>query len=96
MPRARKTMDIVSKDLYEWNGLIKGADVVVAGHNKSYSFTFWSMTPDEDGNPKSICVLGGTGGYRQFRHFLPEKVSAKPLPKPKKPRSRNVSKKKAA
>ncbi len=78
-----------SNSLYEWNGLVKGDPVLVSGHNKMFSFTFWSMTPDENGEPKSVCVLGGTYRYEHFRHFLPERVSADPTPRTSKKTAAN-------
>ena len=90
-PKKQTFIENTSKNLYEWNGIVKGDPVLVSGHSKLFSFTFWSMTPDEEGVAKSVCVFGGTYRYEQFRHFLPERISAAPKARidPRKTAGRN-------
>ena len=56
-----------------WLGLERG-DPIKVSHQRG-SFTFYSVTLSDDGEPKWVTVIGGTSGHSKFRHFYPDMVS---------------------
>lgn len=63
--------------LEEWNGLVKGDAVKVAGERGDFVFI---SAHELDGEIIAVNVHGGVYGHKSFRAFYPEKVS-KPVVK---------------
>jgi len=61
----------------EWNGLVKGDTVKVAGERGDFIFI---SAHELDGEIIAVNVHGGVYGHKSFRAFYPEKVS-KPVVK---------------
>jgi len=65
----------VQTTITEWNGIVPGDDLKIKGERGYYKFR--SAALDEHGVIKWITVIGGSTHHSSFRHFTPDRVTAK-------------------